>query len=290
MDVATVRRYAKDKMTGEEMWVVGADSVVCCAYYYPFLVSRINLHSTMDMILFVVINLASSRSILLLRTAFHETMFMVPFIPATYPCSHYRALGWLSRMVGTLPARVCLLLAILFLFFLTTLLAPVMRYKESLEQAIYLREASDQGRLEMIYSGLDVLGSTPWKINEDIFGVVLKVWNSGERFLKLPPAVYDGPEPQLPPGMENDARAKATYSGQLREWNQEKANCHSQRCSVNYKLEIARSVCFSLIFRHFKTYGWHIRFLVKRYTSLIISISEGAHTLSPLISTTLVTI
>ena len=54
-----------------------------------------------------------------------------------------------------------------------------MRYKESFEQQTYMREASDAGNLQLLYSGLDVLGETPWVINREIFEVMLEVWNSG---------------------------------------------------------------------------------------------------------------
>lgn len=117
-----------------------------------------------------------------------------------------------------------------------------MRYKDAIEQFVYLRQASEQGRLELIYAGLDVLGSTPWRINKEIFDVVLHMWNSGERFLKIPPIVYEQPEPVPPPDYESNARAKTVYMQQVREWAFAKANCHSERCSVNYKLEIARAV------------------------------------------------
>ena len=59
-------------------------------------------------------------------------------------------------------------------------LASAMRFKNSEEQKIYLRQASINGNLELVFAGLDVLGSTPWKINRKIFDVVLEVWNSGE--------------------------------------------------------------------------------------------------------------
>ncbi|GJJ10389.1 hypothetical protein Clacol_004615 [Clathrus columnatus] len=116
----------------------------------------------------------------------------------------------------------------------------VMRYKDSLEQSVYLQEASSQGKLELVYAGLDVLSSTPWKINKEIFDVVLEVWNSGERFLKIPPSVYDEPEPIPPIDYETNPRAKANHIAKLKEWLNEKANCHSNRCNINYKLEIAR--------------------------------------------------
>jgi DNA-directed RNA polymerase, mitochondrial len=118
-----------------------------------------------------------------------------------------------------------------------------MRYKDAIEQFVYLRQASEQGKLELIYAGLDVLGSTPWRINKEIFDVVLQIWNSGERFLKIPPTVYEQPEPVPPPDCESNARAKTTHMQLVKEWAYAKANCHSERCSVNYKLEIARAVC-----------------------------------------------
>lgn len=123
-----------------------------------------------------------------------------------------------------------------------------MRFKDSVEQLAYLKHASQLGNVELVYAGLDVLGSTPWKINRPIFDVVLKVWNSGERLGKMPPAVYEEPEPQRPDealeGSEEaaDLRKRSTYSQRHRAWVQAKANNHSDRCSVNYKIEIARAV------------------------------------------------
>ncbi|KAI0640998.1 DNA/RNA polymerase [Trametes meyenii] len=116
-----------------------------------------------------------------------------------------------------------------------------MRFKESREQEIYLRHASDAGRLELVFAGLDVLGSTPWRINRRVFDVVLKVWNSGERFCKIPPAVPDEPEPVRPDNMEFDNKAKAIYYERQKSWMQAKAANHSDRCSINYKVEIARA-------------------------------------------------
>ncbi len=55
----------------------------------------------------------------------------------------------------------------------------VMRYKESLEQQVYTREAATAGHLELVFASLDVLGSTPWKINRFVFDTMLEVWNSG---------------------------------------------------------------------------------------------------------------
>ena len=117
-----------------------------------------------------------------------------------------------------------------------------MRFKDSQEQQSYLRHASEQGNLELVYAGLDVLGSTPWQVNRKVFDVVLKVWNSGDRMCKIPPAVYDIPEPQKPENYETDPGARLVYLTRQKVWSEGKASNHSDRCSVNYKIEIARAV------------------------------------------------
>lgn len=120
--------------------------------------------------------------------------------------------------------------------------SSAMRFKDSREQEIYLRHASDAGRLELVFAGLDVLGSTPWRINRRVFDVVLEVWNSGERFCKIPPALPDEPEPEKPENYDVDNKAKMVYLTRQKAWQQAKAANHSDRCSVNYKVEIARAV------------------------------------------------
>lgn len=126
-------------------------------------------------------------------------------------------------------------------------LAAAMRFKDCQEQQTYLEHATSLGNVELVYAGLDVLGSTPWKINRNIFDIVLKVWNSGERLCKIPPAAYDQPEPEKPLNMNTDIKAKSVYGARLKAFMQDKANNHSDRCSVNYKIEIARAVSFHLI-------------------------------------------
>jgi len=128
--------------------------------------------------------------------------------------------------------------------FIIYLSASAMRFKDSQEQKAYLKNASQAGNVELVYAGLDVLGSTPWKINRNVFDIVLKVWNSGQRLSKIPPAVYDHPEPGKPPNMEADIKAKTIYGQRMKAYAQAKANNHSDRCSVNYKIEIARAVNF----------------------------------------------
>ena len=121
-------------------------------------------------------------------------------------------------------------------------LGQAMRFKDSSEQELYLKEATNAGTVELVYAGLDVLGSTPWRINKAIFDVVVTVWNSGERMGKLPPAVYEQPEPEPPENMDHDLEARSHHLMRQKAWAQAKANTHSERCNVNYKVEIARAV------------------------------------------------
>lgn len=126
-----------------------------------------------------------------------------------------------------------------------------MRYKDSKEQRTYLRQAAEQGNMELVFAGLDVLGTTPWQINRPIFDVVLKVWNSGSRLGKIPPAQFDEPEPEKPANICDDQNARSKWLVKYRLWGQRKANSHTDRCGVNYKLEIARSVSFALLLLFF---------------------------------------
>ncbi|KAI3624932.1 RPO41 [Malassezia furfur] len=114
-----------------------------------------------------------------------------------------------------------------------------MRYKDSIEQSSYLRAASENNGLEVVLAGLDVLGNTAWNINREVFDVVLQVWNSGEALADLPPAETHEPEPERPP--PDDIKARGIYLQRMRQWNANRASNHSQRCDINYKLEIARS-------------------------------------------------
>ena len=59
---------------------------------------------------------------------------------------------------------------------------------------------------------------------------------------KIPPADFDGPPPEKPPNAETDPHARIAYLARAKKYAQDKAANHSDRCSVNYKIEIARVV------------------------------------------------
>ncbi|KAF8317988.1 DNA/RNA polymerase [Clavulina sp. PMI_390] len=119
--------------------------------------------------------------------------------------------------------------------------STVMRIKDSIEQQQYVREASQNGNLELIFSALDVLGSTPWVVNREVFNVVLEVWNSGVGLADIPPTDLELPDPEKPADYDTNDVAKKEYLQDLKEVINKRRNNHSDRCSTNYKLEIARA-------------------------------------------------
>lgn len=120
-----------------------------------------------------------------------------------------------------------------------------MRTKDSPEQERYVRLAAEHGQMKDVFAALDALGSTPWRINKPIYDVITKVWNSGEALGEIPVdnAEMKIPAPPQPTAEElSELSYKQAYKAQLSEVRQERAKAHSQRCTLNYKLEIARAV------------------------------------------------
>lgn len=119
----------------------------------------------------------------------------------------------------------------------------IMRFKESVEQVNYIREASRAHHLEPVFHGLDVLSSTPWAINRNVFDVVLEAWNKGEAIADIPAAmeksVYDIPE--KPKSSDSDPQTRQIYAEKLKASSLAQRKDHAERCKYNYNLEIARS-------------------------------------------------
>ncbi len=118
--------------------------------------------------------------------------------------------------------------------------SKIIRTKNSREQAAYAKAASENGVLDDIFTGLNVLGDTSWTVNKELLTVITKVWNEGSEFLQIP---ADVKKPVLPP-----RPPKGTNPAELQKWQNsciELINNYqrlrSQRCDINYKLEIARA-------------------------------------------------
>lgn len=120
-----------------------------------------------------------------------------------------------------------------------------MRTKESPEQEQYVRLAAENGQMTEVFTALDALGSTAWRINRPIYDIVTKVWNSGEALGDIPVdnAETKIPDPSPPsPEQMSELSYREAYRVQMKEIRTQRSKAHSQRCSLNYKLEIARAV------------------------------------------------
>ncbi|PRT55212.1 DNA-directed RNA polymerase, mitochondrial [Wickerhamiella sorbophila] len=120
----------------------------------------------------------------------------------------------------------------------------MIRTKESPEQVAYLSAASKRGQLQRVYDGLNVLGQTPWTINKDMFKIISKIWNTQKEFLDIPPNVGPQPDPELlpmAPPRDADPQIRRDYLREMRAITLDNSAKYSQRCDLNYKLDIARA-------------------------------------------------
>ena len=119
-----------------------------------------------------------------------------------------------------------------------------MRIRDSPEQQAYIKSASDNRQLGSVFAALDFLGQTPWAVNRKIFDVITAVWNSGEAVAQIPVKnpLMNMPDPVKPENADSDEYARAMWRTEMRENVVNKRSAHSERCLVNYKLEVARAV------------------------------------------------
>jgi len=114
----------------------------------------------------------------------------------------------------------------------------------------YARAAVQRGDLEQVFSALNALGKTPWRINADILRVQIEAWNSGEPIANLAPR---DPKKDVieKPVDQTDLNAMRKFRQRDTEQNNLVNGYHSQRCFQNFQMEIARA------FRHEKMYFPH---------------------------------
>ena len=118
---------------------------------------------------------------------------------------------------------------------------PVMRSKGNDEvQEMYAKAASEKGDLQQVFAGLDVLGRTGWRINQDVLKVILEAWNSGEAIANIPAENPNLPYPPEPEASEGE-RARAIWRMAVQAIENEKSGYHSLRCFFNLQLEIAQA-------------------------------------------------
>jgi DNA-directed RNA polymerase, mitochondrial len=109
-----------------------------------------------------------------------------------------------------------------------------------LTQRDYAEAAAERGDLDQVFAGIDVLGTTGWRINRDVFKVMVKAWNSGEAVANLPPVNKFFAMPEKPVD-NNDKVARGKWYQAMRKIENEKSGLHSNRCFQNFQMEIAKA-------------------------------------------------
>ncbi|KAL7627504.1 DNA-directed RNA polymerase [Parahypoxylon ruwenzoriense] len=108
------------------------------------------------------------------------------------------------------------------------------------DQRIYAEAAVKRGDMEQVSKGLDVLGRTGWRVNMPVFNVMLEAWNTGEEIANIPPLDPQIPQPPEPESCDNPVQRREWIRA-VRAVENEKSGLHSERCFMNFQLEIARA-------------------------------------------------
>lgn len=109
------------------------------------------------------------------------------------------------------------------------------------DQRYYAEAAIGHGNMEQTFKGLDVLGKTPWQINQPVFDVMLAAWNSGEAIANIPaesPTFIVPPEPDS----SDDPLQRRQWIKEVKLMENQKNGLHSQRCFQNFQIEIAQAL------------------------------------------------
>ncbi|KAI9097331.1 hypothetical protein DFS34DRAFT_621293 [Phlyctochytrium arcticum] len=108
------------------------------------------------------------------------------------------------------------------------------------EAIAYLKAADKAHLLGGVTRALDVLGSIPWRVNEEVYSVAAQMWNKNEQAPSLP-AQTTLPEIEKPSDMETNPEARRRYYFLERKREMALRENFSLRADANYKLEIAKA-------------------------------------------------
>ncbi|KAI9053050.1 hypothetical protein LZ554_003320 [Drepanopeziza brunnea f. sp. 'monogermtubi'] len=120
--------------------------------------------------------------------------------------------------------------------------SKIMRIKAGdKDQRYYAEAAIGQGDMTLTFKGLNVLGKTSWRINQQVFEVMLEAWNTGDAIANIPP---ENPNLKVPPEPEasQDPLERRQWIRAVKNVENHRSGLHSQRCFQNFQLEIARAL------------------------------------------------
>lgn len=114
----------------------------------------------------------------------------------------------------------------------------IMRVHGSKQQRDALKRAPKQ-QLTPVFEALDTLGSTKWRVNRRVLGIVDRIWASGGRLADL----VDRNNIPLPekPDTEDETLLRK-WRWKVKSVKKENGERHSQRCDLELKLAVARKM------------------------------------------------
>lgn len=148
------------------------------------------------------------------RTAKH---MVIPYMPMLVP-----PLNWTGHDRGA------------YLF----LPSYIMRTHGAKQQREALRRCPKQ-QLEPVFQALNTLGSTKWRVNKRVLGVIDRIWASGGRLADLVDR-DDIPLPEEPD--TEDEKEIRKWKRKVNTVKKENSERHSQRCDIELKLAVGRKM------------------------------------------------
>jgi DNA-directed RNA polymerase len=124
-----------------------------------------------------------------------------------------------------------------------TTMQKVVRQKggDSAQKA-YAQSAIENGDMDKVLAGLDVLGRVPWQINAPVFNVMARAWNEGESIGSLVgESKVNRLERPKEPAADATYQERSKWGKDLKEYENLMSGLHSQRCFQNFQLETARA-------------------------------------------------
>ncbi|RKF83818.1 DNA-directed RNA polymerase, mitochondrial [Golovinomyces cichoracearum] len=109
------------------------------------------------------------------------------------------------------------------------------------DQRKYCEAAIAQGDMSTVFQGLNVLGKTPWRINNAVYEVMVEAWNTGEAIANFPPLNPQFEVPEEPQAC-TDPLERGRWIRKVKIIQNMKIGLHSQRCFQNFQLEIAQAL------------------------------------------------
>jgi DNA-directed RNA polymerase, mitochondrial len=146
--------------------------------------------------------------------------------------------------------------------------SQLVRTHFNAEHTAYIAAADARGHLSHVYESLDVLGSVGWRIHERVYEVMMRVWNGGVEGMPGFPTFSEldvelGKIRAVDTQDMGDAE-KREHVARKRKLEVARRNAFSQRCDLNYKMEIAKAVGDFIILRaciYFLFFCIYIQFL-----------------------------